>query len=83
MEVLPATYNYSHINREKVKLVNRDLIFWYGDKTFVKHFYNFLKLESVVVTLSVQRPISSKNLDREKLSNQTYLQIKNSYKPIV
>lgn len=58
-EVLPISVNYKMINGEKFNISNRDLVCWYGNMTFIKHFLNMLEITSCKVSISYHQPINS------------------------
>jgi 1-acyl-sn-glycerol-3-phosphate acyltransferase len=57
--VLPITVNYEMINGEKVNISNRDLVCWYGDMTFISHFWNLLQITSCTVRIIRHESINS------------------------
>lgn len=49
VEVQPVTINYLRLDDQQVCDLNRDSLCWYGEMTFLGHFYQFLKRSSVKI----------------------------------
>ncbi|UCC95719.1 MAG: 1-acyl-sn-glycerol-3-phosphate acyltransferase [Candidatus Omnitrophota bacterium] len=56
-KIVPLTIRYNRINNQDVNNENRDLIYWYGDMTFVPHLLGVLSLRSIVVEITVSEPV--------------------------
>jgi 1-acyl-sn-glycerol-3-phosphate acyltransferase len=57
-DILPLCLRYTGVNGEPLKVSNRDLVFYYGDSSFVQHFPRLLSLTSLdveVVPLNIIR----------------------------
>lgn len=61
--VLPLSINYESINSFPVTAQNRDILCWYGERTFVNHFWQLLSLRSANVSLSIHPPIAITSVD--------------------
>lgn len=51
--ILPITIRYTHINKEPFSESNRDLVCWYGDMTFVDHFWELFQLRRIDVSITI------------------------------
>jgi lyso-ornithine lipid O-acyltransferase len=47
--LLPLTLNYTHLNGNKVTLVNRDYLCWYGEMSFLPHLWKLCQQNDIVV----------------------------------
>jgi 1-acyl-sn-glycerol-3-phosphate acyltransferase len=52
--IVPVTITYKSIDDQPVGMLNRDLIYWYGDMDFVSHFWRLLALRSIEVLVTIQ-----------------------------
>ncbi len=57
--ILPITVRYLTINGQPVSVVNRDLIYWYGDMDFLSHFWALLAVRNIEVSVDIHPPIES------------------------
>ncbi len=48
-DIVPICIRYIRVNNEHLSSENRDLVFYYGGATFLKHFLRFLSLRSIEV----------------------------------
>lgn len=55
--VLPVTLNYTSIGGEQITPNNRDLIFWYGEMSFLPHLWNLCGLGQIDCRLEFHRSI--------------------------
>jgi len=84
VEVLPLCLNYRYINFEPINLTNKDKVFWYGDMTFGKHFWELLKTPRVEVDLSLLPVIETqKDWDNAILAQTGHERVSASYNPIL
>jgi len=51
--VLPISIRYTHIDSQAFSESNRDWVCWYGDMTFLNHFWGVLQLRRLDVTVSI------------------------------
>ncbi len=73
VSVLPISLNYEKINNASVCLLNRDIVCWYGDMTFMDHFLDVLKAESIEASLVIHRSISTACITNAKdLANRAH-----------
>ena len=71
--IIPVTIQYLSINHQKISLLNRDKVFWYGQVKFFKHLLNVLKLKNIEVKVIIHPKIETKTFTpspeaRKKLS---------------
>ncbi len=81
-KIIPFCINYISINSNPITVQNRDLIFWYGDMTFIGHFWNFLKCKEVSAEITVLDEISPQNATRDDLCQKSYQAIVGNFRPI-
>ena len=62
--IIPVTIQYLSINHQKISLLNRDKVFWYGQVRFFKHLLGLLKLKSIEVKLVIHPKIETKNFNK-------------------
>jgi lyso-ornithine lipid O-acyltransferase len=55
--IVPVTLTYKSVEEKPVSVSNRDLIYWYGDMSFVKHFWKLLSLRGVEAMVTLQPKI--------------------------
>ena len=53
--------NYNEVNGERIKLHNRDKVFWYGDMDFAGHFFELCQQSSIHVDLTGHSALSPKS----------------------
>ncbi|MDD5020382.1 MAG: lysophospholipid acyltransferase family protein [Candidatus Omnitrophica bacterium] len=75
--VVPLTLRYRSIDGEPLTKENRDQVFWYGEMTFMGHFFNLLGHRRVDVDVIVHEPISAsapgeKEFLRKDLSERAF-----------
>ncbi len=51
--VVPVSLSYRSVDGFSVAADNRDMIYWYGDMTFIDHFFNLLTCRSIKVIVQV------------------------------
>lgn len=76
-DILPVCVKYLKINGESLNHKNRDLVFYYGDMTFFKHFAKLLSLESVDIELIGLESIQTrkKDISRKELATLAFSSI--------
>jgi len=84
-EILPLTINYTNINHQIVGPENKDYVFWYGDMTFINHFFNALKLKKVKVRIDVHKPFGFINRpeSHKEVAKMAHQMISNSFSPVL
>jgi len=71
---------YKKINGVDINKENRDLILYYGDITFFKHFFRLLKIEEIEVELQALEKIEvDPKMTRKELSKIAYDKISSAY----
>jgi len=65
--IIPFVLNYKMIDDKPVTSHNRDSIFWYGNRAFFDHFWNFLNTKKVVIDLQFFDPIDTSALTRDQI----------------
>lgn len=79
--VLPLCIKYKGINGEPVNKDNRDLLYFYGEAPFFRHFFTLLMQRDINVDLIVLDLINVDEFaDRKELSAATYNSILSSYR---
>ncbi|MDD0851725.1 lysophospholipid acyltransferase family protein [Halobacteriovorax sp. GB3] len=82
--ITPITINYTSLNQKSVTVSNRDTIFWYGDMSFLPHFWNLLKQDEITAHLSLSAQIfTSKDEEISELAQRSYEMVNLYYYPIV
>lgn len=81
--IVPITMNYRDIDNQPVNLENRDQLFWYGDMTFLPHFWGILALRNVRVELSIGESIEArKEHGPTELAQLVHQAISSFYEPV-
>jgi len=79
-DIVPICLRYIRVNDERLTPENRDLVFYYGGVTFLKHFLRFLSLRSVAVEVIPLKAIKVQPLQsRKDLAAETYKAISAAY----
>ena len=79
--ILPLCLRYRSINGEAVAGHNRDLIFYYGDATFLRHLCGLLSLESIDVDIKPLKTITVTAKDsRKELAAEAHTAISAAYR---
>lgn len=82
-DILPVTINYRRVNGRPVDRSNRDLVCWYGDMTFLDHFWAFLQLERIDVELTFAPVVKvTKEHDSAELATILHGVVSANYDPI-
>lgn len=55
--IVPVTLTYRSVEEKPVSVSNRDLIYWYGDMSFVNHFWKLLSLRGIEAMVTLQPKI--------------------------
>lgn len=78
--IQPIVLRYTKINGQPFSDKNNDLVCWYGDLNFFKHFCKLLTLKSIEAELRVLPTIdSTKFSDRKSLADHTHRIVLNQY----
>jgi 1-acyl-sn-glycerol-3-phosphate acyltransferase len=81
IDILPICMKYLRVNREDLNSKNRDLVFYYGDMTFFRHFWGVLSLQSVEVELIALKDIkANENLTRKQVAELAFNSINLAYR---
>jgi 1-acyl-sn-glycerol-3-phosphate acyltransferase len=80
--ILTICLNYQSINGQAITMENKDQLLWYGDMTFLPHFLNLLKTNTITVKMTAVDLIPSINRNTRELSAQTRDIIQMHFKPI-
>jgi 1-acyl-sn-glycerol-3-phosphate acyltransferase len=79
-DIIPICFRYNRLNNERLTPENRDLVFYYGGVTFLKHFLRLLSLKSVDVEVLPLKAIKVHHLQsRKDLAAETYEAISKEY----
>ncbi len=72
--IVPVSIVYHRVNGAPVSRENRDLLYWYGEMTFVDHFFRLLGCRCVDVEVKVHAPVEVSGMlgqaERRKLAAQ-------------
>ncbi|MCM8800014.1 MAG: 1-acyl-sn-glycerol-3-phosphate acyltransferase [Candidatus Omnitrophica bacterium] len=72
--IIPISLQYLSIDGEVVSLLNRDKVFWYGQKKFFWHFLSLLRLKKIKVKVIIHPKIKADHSifkDRKELSRHS------------
>lgn len=84
VEVLPICLNYRYVSFDPICLENKDRVFWYGDMTFGKHFWNLLKTPRIEIDLDFLPVIETQSAwDNTLLAQTGHKMVSESFKPIL
>lgn len=67
---LPLTIKFQSVNGGPMNREALDLVCWYGEMDFARHFWKFLNIESVEVSLMINEPIKPARAQRAKVLAQ-------------
>jgi 1-acyl-sn-glycerol-3-phosphate acyltransferase len=56
--ILPLTIKFQSVNGRSMDRDMLDLVCWYGETDFARHFWNLLTIESVEVSLTIDEPLN-------------------------
>ena len=75
--IVPVTLTYKSVEERPVSIVNRDLIYWYGDMSFVNHFWKLMSLRGIEALVTIQPKIEcfryeDNSAGRRKLAADCY-----------
>src|SRR5262245_59390495 len=68
--VLPLTIKFQSVNGRPVDRESLDMVCWYGEMNFARHFWNLLNIESAEVSLMINEPIKPARAQRAKVLAQ-------------
>lgn len=78
--VLPVYINYEKIEHQDLNIQNRDLIYWYDNKTsFKDHFLKLLQLKSINVNVKFLPPLNPENKTSRLLAKESREQIQKHF----
>jgi len=82
--ILNLVLNYQVLNDENLSVENRDLVFWYGEMSFIDHLFRLCLQRKVLVSLSFLGEILTlKSSELEQVKDESYLIIHENYNCIV
>lgn len=80
VDILPVTINIGSVNGESFDRRNRDLICWYSDIEFGPHFWQFLTVDHLDVSVRFHDPVSApRNLKTRELAGKVRSVIEDGY----
>ena len=83
-KVLPLCINYKSIDGEKITVANRDLVFWYGDMSFLPHLWNLALHKKVIMEITVLDEIEMKqSMEVDDLATGSHKAVSEAYQPIL
>ncbi len=78
--IVPVCFRYTRVNEERVTPENRDLVFYYGGVSFLKHLVRFLSLRSIDVEVIILKAIRvNPRQSRKDLAAATHKTISAAY----
>ncbi len=78
--IVPVCFHYTRVNDERVTPENRDLVFYYGGVSFLKHLVRFLSLRSIDVEVIILKAIRvNPRQSRKDLAAATHKTISAAY----
>jgi len=79
-DIVPICLCYNRVNNEHLTPENRDLVFYYGGVTFLKHFRRFLSLRTIDVEVVPLKGIKvHPRQSRKDLAAETHKAISTEY----
>lgn len=76
LPVQPASIAYTHIGKQPIDDSMRELVAWVGEATFFAHFFRFLRLPGIAVTVQWHTPLALSNFaDRKELTKAAESQV--------
>jgi 1-acyl-sn-glycerol-3-phosphate acyltransferase len=79
-DIIPICFRYLRVNNTRLTPENRDLVFYHGGATFLKHFLRLLSLKSIEVEVTPLKVIKVHPLQsRKDLAAETYEAISTAY----
>ncbi|MDD4975318.1 MAG: lysophospholipid acyltransferase family protein [Bacteriovorax sp.] len=83
-KVLPICLNYRMIDSNPVTLKNRDIVFWYGDMSFLDHVLKLFSCKKIVVELNVLPSLMARDFaDKNALADKCYELVNAQYDNII
>jgi len=79
-KILPITINYLKINSQEITRSNRDIVYWYGEMTFVSHFFKVLNQKRITVEINAAEPFLPEVLSSIDLAIKSHQIVKSNYK---
>lgn len=77
--ILPVCIRYKRLDGKEIDESNRDTLYWYGDMTFMPHFWGLIG-KSIDVEVTFLEPIfNTADMKRSDLSDITHRQIKECF----
>jgi 1-acyl-sn-glycerol-3-phosphate acyltransferase len=75
--IVPMTVTYTSVEERPVSILNRDLIYWYGDMSFLNHFWKLMSLRGIEALVTIQPKIEcfryeDNSAGRRKLAADCY-----------
>jgi 1-acyl-sn-glycerol-3-phosphate acyltransferase len=75
--IVPMTLTHKSIEDKPVSVANRDLVYWYGDMSFLNHFWKLLSLQGIEAMVTIQPKIEcfcyeDNSAGRRKLAEDCY-----------
>lgn len=85
--VVPVSLVYQSVDKTPVAAVNRDKVYWYGDMTFINHFFNLLSCRSIEVIVKIHPCLESpdtednftRRMQRKQICELAYKAIAKGY----
>jgi 1-acyl-sn-glycerol-3-phosphate acyltransferase len=81
--VVPITINYLTIDNNAYSVMNRDLICWYGDMTFLPHLLKLFAQKEVSIELNLGLPLKTENVSEAELARVSQDEIWWHYTPVL
>ena len=78
-QILPITINYQKIEGQSIDRLNRDIVCWYGEMTFLSHFMKVLDQQEIKVEIHVSEPFAPEILSSIDLAIKSRYIVKSNY----
>ena len=80
--VVPVAINYAYLSGQRVDKSNHDMIFWYGDMTFLDHLWGLFTVFTIEVHIKVGAPMSTEGKDYAQMASESHEWVTANYTPI-
>ncbi|MDD5132728.1 MAG: lysophospholipid acyltransferase family protein [bacterium] len=79
-DILPVCLKYEYVNGQVINKDNRDLVYYYGDMGFTRHFLRLFTIKSIEVRLEVLAPVTTKgSISRREITQTSFKAIYKAY----
>ncbi len=79
--VVPLRIEYLSLDGKPIDRKNRDRVYWYGDMTFIEHFWCFLRTCELKVKVSFLPSIDPTGMTRKRLKAMAFESLNRTFAP--